>query len=37
MVGSLVLSRAVVEADPDLAEEILKDGRQQLQQAISSD
>lgn len=37
MVGSLVLSRAVVEADPALADEILKDGRQLLQQAISSD
>ncbi len=34
MVGSLMLSRAVVEVDPDLAEEILKDGRQQLLQAI---
>jgi TetR/AcrR family transcriptional regulator, transcriptional repressor for nem operon len=26
----LVLSRAVVDADPDLADEILKDGRRQL-------
>lgn len=34
MVGSLVLSRAVAEADPDLADEILEDGRQQLLQAI---
>jgi TetR/AcrR family transcriptional repressor of nem operon len=30
MVGTLVLSRAVVDADPDLADEILKDGRRQL-------
>jgi TetR/AcrR family transcriptional repressor of nem operon len=30
LVGTLVLSRAVVEADPDLADEILKDGRRQL-------
>jgi TetR/AcrR family transcriptional repressor of nem operon len=37
MVGSLVLSRAVVEVDPDLADEILKNGRQHLSQAISSD
>lgn len=35
MVGSLLLSRAVVETDPALADEILKDGRQQLLQAIS--
>ena len=33
MVGALVLARAVVDADPDLANEILKDGRQQLLQA----
>jgi TetR/AcrR family transcriptional repressor of nem operon len=33
MVGALVLSRAVVEADPALATEILTDGRQQLLQA----
>lgn len=33
MVGALVLSRAVVEADPALATEILIDGRQQLLQA----
>ncbi|GFZ96717.1 TetR/AcrR family transcriptional regulator [Dyella caseinilytica] len=33
MVGSLVLSRAVVDADPALADEILKDARQQLLQA----
>jgi TetR/AcrR family transcriptional repressor of nem operon len=37
MVGSLVLSRAVVEANPALADEILKDGREVLQQAMSSD
>jgi TetR/AcrR family transcriptional repressor of nem operon len=37
MVGALVLSRAVVEADPALADEILEDGRQQLRQAISAD
>lgn len=36
MVGSLVLSRAVVEADPALADEILKNGRQQLLQAIDA-
>jgi TetR/AcrR family transcriptional repressor of nem operon len=30
MVGTLVLSRAMVDADPDLADEILKDGRRQL-------
>jgi TetR/AcrR family transcriptional repressor of nem operon len=36
MVGSLVLSRAVVEADPALAGEILEDGRQQLLQAIDA-
>jgi TetR/AcrR family transcriptional regulator, transcriptional repressor for nem operon len=30
LVGTLVLSRAVVDADPDLADEILKDGRRQL-------
>jgi TetR/AcrR family transcriptional repressor of nem operon len=30
LVGSLVLSRAVVGTDPDLADEILKDGRRQL-------
>ncbi|WP_266157032.1 TetR/AcrR family transcriptional regulator [Dyella silvatica] len=34
MVGSLLLSRAVVEADPALADEILRNGRQQLLQAI---
>jgi TetR/AcrR family transcriptional repressor of nem operon len=34
MVGSLALSRAVVEADPVLADEILEDGRQQLLEAI---
>jgi TetR/AcrR family transcriptional repressor of nem operon len=34
MVGSLVLSRAVAEADPALADEILEDGRRQLLQAI---
>lgn len=34
MIGSLVLSRAVVEADPHLADEVLEDGRQQLLQAI---
>jgi TetR/AcrR family transcriptional repressor of nem operon len=37
MVGSLLLSRAVVEADPVLADEILEDGRQQLLQAISTE
>ena len=36
MVGSLVLSRAVAEADPALADEILKDGRRQLLQAIKA-
>jgi TetR/AcrR family transcriptional repressor of nem operon len=35
MVGSLVLSRAVVEADPALADEILEDGRQQLLRDVS--
>jgi TetR/AcrR family transcriptional repressor of nem operon len=30
LVGTLVLSRAVADADPDLADEILKDGRRQL-------
>lgn len=35
MVGSLLLSRAVVEADPALADEILEDGRRQLLQAIT--
>ncbi len=35
MVGSLLLSRAVVETDPALADEILKDGHQQVLQAIS--
>jgi len=30
MVGTLVLSRAMVDADPDLADEILRDGRRQL-------
>ncbi|MDR3447677.1 MULTISPECIES: TetR/AcrR family transcriptional regulator [unclassified Dyella] len=34
MVGSLVLSRAVAEANPTLADEILKDGRQPLLQAM---
>lgn len=34
MVGSLVLSRAVAEADTGLADEILKDSRQQVLQAI---
>ncbi|RDS79993.1 TetR/AcrR family transcriptional regulator [Dyella psychrodurans] len=34
MVGALVLSRAVAEADASLADEILKDARQQLLQAI---
>lgn len=37
MVGSLLLSRAVAEVDPVLADEILEDGRQQLLQAISPD
>lgn len=36
MVGSVVLSRAVAEADPALADEILKDGRQKLLQAIET-
>ncbi|RDD83559.1 TetR/AcrR family transcriptional regulator [Dyella tabacisoli] len=36
MVGSLMLSRAVAEVDPDFADEILKDGRQQLLQAIKA-
>jgi TetR/AcrR family transcriptional regulator, transcriptional repressor for nem operon len=34
MVGALVLSRAVVDVDPALADEILKDGRQQSLHAI---
>jgi TetR/AcrR family transcriptional regulator, transcriptional repressor for nem operon len=34
MIGVLVLSRAVVEADPALADELLKDGREQLLEAI---
>ncbi|WP_267221580.1 TetR/AcrR family transcriptional regulator [Dyella silvae] len=34
MVGSLVLSRAVAEADPSLADEILEEGRQQLRRDI---
>ena len=34
LVGSLVLSRAVAEADPALAEEVLDAGRQQLLQAL---
>jgi|KBSMisStaDraftv2_1062788.scaffolds.fasta_scaffold615263_2 TetR/AcrR family transcriptional repressor of nem operon len=33
MVGSLLLSRAVVEADPALADEILENGRRQVLQA----
>lgn len=33
MVGSLLLSRAVIEADPALADEVLEDGRQQLLRA----
>ena len=36
MVGSVVLSRAVVEADPALADEILEDGRQKLLKAIEA-
>ncbi|HEY4144589.1 TetR/AcrR family transcriptional regulator [Pinirhizobacter sp.] len=36
MVGSLVLSRAVAEADPALADEILKDGREELLQSIKA-
>ncbi len=36
MVGSLLLSRAVVEADPALADEILQDGRQQLLSVIEA-
>ncbi|MFC4527172.1 TetR/AcrR family transcriptional regulator [Dyella halodurans] len=36
MVGSLLLSRAVVDADPVLAKEILEDGRQHLLQALSA-
>ncbi|AIF48274.1 TetR family transcriptional regulator [Dyella japonica A8] len=35
MVGSLVLSRAVAEAAPALAEEVLDDGRRQVLQAIA--
>ncbi|GGA37627.1 TetR/AcrR family transcriptional regulator [Dyella nitratireducens] len=34
MVGALMLSRAVAEADPALADEILRDGRQQLLQVL---
>ncbi|WP_114240333.1 TetR/AcrR family transcriptional regulator [Dyella sp. C9] len=37
MVGSLLLSRAVAEADPALAEEILRDGRLQSLQAVDDD
>lgn len=36
MVGSLLLSRAVVEADPALADEILNDGREQVLRAIDA-
>jgi TetR/AcrR family transcriptional repressor of nem operon len=36
MVGSLVLSRAVAEVDPALADEILEDGREQLMRAIGN-
>ena len=36
LVGSLVLSRAVAEADPALAEEVLDAGRQQLLQALGA-
>lgn len=34
MAGALMLSRAVAEADPVLADEILREGKQQLLQAI---
>jgi TetR/AcrR family transcriptional repressor of nem operon len=37
LVGTLTLSRAVVDADPDLADEILKDGRRQLLLALGDD
>jgi len=37
LVGTLTLSRAVVEADPELADEILKDGRRQLLLALADD
>lgn len=37
MVGSLLLSRAVVDTDPVLAQEILEDVRQQLLQAVPSE
>ncbi|HTV84629.1 MAG TPA: TetR/AcrR family transcriptional regulator [Dyella sp.] len=36
MVGSLLLSRAVAETDPVLADEILKNGRQQLQRVLDA-
>lgn len=36
MVGSLLLSRAVVDADPALADEILQEGRKQLLSAIDA-
>ncbi|GLQ50956.1 TetR/AcrR family transcriptional regulator [Dyella flava] len=36
MLGSLVLSRAVAEADPALADEILQDGREQLMRVIGN-
>ncbi|MGF7000732.1 TetR/AcrR family transcriptional regulator [Paraburkholderia sp. GAS32] len=36
MVGTLILSRAVVDVDPDLADEILKDGRRQLLLALAN-
>lgn len=35
LVGTLTLSRAVADADPDLAEELLKDGRRQLLLALA--
>ena len=37
LVGTLILSRAVVDADPDLADEILKDGRRQLLLDLTDD
>lgn len=36
MAGALTLSRAVAEADPELADEILQEAKQQLLQAIGS-
>ncbi|SFU26712.1 TetR/AcrR family transcriptional regulator [Paraburkholderia aspalathi] len=37
LVGTLMLSRALVDADPDLADEVLKDGRRQLLLDLAED